>query len=193
MSASKSYAPPTAEISGSGYAAVLALGFCVNYGVFLYAHGFLTGQQYFEMKVPPSLVFAQVVAVVVAAIFGLRLWYRAWRSIDDGQARTSAGMAVGLMFVPIFNIYWVFVVVPGSAADYNALLERKSLALPRLPRWLFLVFVVLGLVSSLHSIPYFLVGPVAAIMGLVVVVKTCAAVNALVDSPSVVTTLFGGD
>ncbi len=52
------------------------------------------------------------------------LLYKCWKSIQDGNARTTPGKAVGLLFVPLLNLYWVFNVVPGFATDFNRYIQR---------------------------------------------------------------------
>src|SRR5688572_3268734 len=44
--------------------------------------------------------------LVIAAI--CVLLYKSWAAIRDGEARTSPAAAVGLSFVPFFNLYWIF-------------------------------------------------------------------------------------
>ena len=54
--------------------------------------------------------------------------YRAWYYIQDipGLARTTPGAAVGMLFIPFFNLYWIFNVFPGWATDYNRYLDAKG-------------------------------------------------------------------
>ncbi len=48
--------------------------------------------------------------------------YRMWKSIQwGGTARTGPGKALGLMLVPVFNIYWAYQAYWGFAQDYNRL------------------------------------------------------------------------
>lgn len=63
-------------------------------------------------------------AEIVAMCF---FWHRAWRSIQDGRARTTPGKAVGFMFIPVFNLYWAFVLLAGFAKDYNAFCRRHHI------------------------------------------------------------------
>ena len=46
-------------------------------------------------------------------------------SIQDGYARTTPGLAVGLMFIPVFNIYWQFVALKGLAEDFWSILKKE--------------------------------------------------------------------
>ena len=47
------------------------------------------------------------------------LVYALWKVIPPQRARTSPGMAVGLLFVPLFNLYWMFIVYYGLSNQMN--------------------------------------------------------------------------
>jgi hypothetical protein len=72
-------------------------------------------------------------AVVVLHV----LIYRAWRAIQDDATRTTPGKAVGYLFIPAYNMYWVFVALSGYAREYNLYLHRSGFGLPRLGRAVF--------------------------------------------------------
>lgn len=118
--------------------------------------------------------FAAIYATVVMCI----MVYKMWKAIQDGHARTTPGKAVGFMFIPFFNFYWVFQAYWGFSQDYNSYIERHSMATNRLPEGLFLAYAIFSVASS---VPY--VGMLASIPCLVIfiilVVKICDAVNAL--------------
>jgi hypothetical protein len=139
-----------------------------------------------DPQIPPALAFMQVIIGWAAIIVWLRLWYRAWAAIQDGHARTTPGRAVGFMFIPILNLYWFFVIVWGFAKSYNAYLERHSLDLPQLPEGLFLTSTVLvyASIGIGISLPFlgFIPGLICAVIGIIVLVKTCDAINGLIES-----------
>jgi hypothetical protein len=54
-----------------------------------------------------------------AGVLGLILLYKFWQVNQDGHASTTPGKAVGFMFIPIFNIYWLFRAFPGLSLDQN--------------------------------------------------------------------------
>lgn len=87
-----------------------------------------------------EFVFYPLVFVYSAAFW--LLWYAAWNSIQDGEARLSPGKAVGLALIPGFNFYWIFRAVPGFAFEYNELLLRHSLPLKKLKPGLFKFWTV---------------------------------------------------
>jgi hypothetical protein len=85
----------------------------------------------------PSRLF-----IVLAAVATIGLFYRAWKTIQDGHARTTPGKALGFSFIPVFNFYWIFVVMAGFASDFNDYLERHDLPGKPLPGWLFWIAAV---------------------------------------------------
>jgi hypothetical protein len=65
--------------------------------------------------------------LITALVLFCVLLYKAWNQIQDGHARTSAGKAVGFLFIPFFNLYWVFVAVYGLAWDLHRYVIRRRL------------------------------------------------------------------
>ena len=77
-------------------------------------------------------VFA-ILAMVGA--YGLMAWagvltymylYRAWKLIQPGNVRTTPGKAIGFLFIPFYNIYWMFVAIGGLPADWNRVMSSHS-------------------------------------------------------------------
>jgi hypothetical protein len=103
-----------------------------------------------DRKVDELLAFSwlPLLAVVVGTCM---LVYQSWSAIQDGQARTTPGRAVGFGFLPFFNLYWLFVVWPGFARDYNAYLTRHGIAGRPLPVGLYTAHAIL---TVLCAIPY---------------------------------------
>lgn len=84
---------------------------------------------------------------VIGAFLFLSLVYRMWARVQDGQARTTPGKATLFLFIPLFNIVWLFVVLVGYARDYNAYVERNAIgSAPRLSGGLMALFALLILV-----------------------------------------------
>ena len=65
-------------------------------------------------------------AGIGAAVFMYILLYKCWKLIPPDIARTTPGKAVGFCFIPIFNIYWIFVAVWGLGKDMNKALQRQG-------------------------------------------------------------------
>ena len=137
---------------------------------------------------PPLAMFGFMALASLPALFSMVVLfmfiYRMWASIQDGQARMTPGKAVGFCFIPLFNLYWMFPVFQGFAEDYNTYLARRGLHLQRLNDQLFLSYPIMVLFSA---IPYLgmLASPVALVILVLIISKTCDAVNALNHVPSV--------
>lgn len=124
-----------------------------------------------------SLILGALVLLYLVVVLWV-LMYKAWAAIQDGYARTTPGKAVGFMFIPFFNIYWIFQALHGFAKDYNTYLDRHGVSAPKLTEGLFLAICILTLVSL---VPF--LGILAALVNVVLVIivagKVCDAVNAL--------------
>jgi hypothetical protein len=136
---------------------------------------------------------AGVLLLLYSSIILLMLFYKIWDAIQDGWARTTPGKAIGLLFVPFFNIYWIFQVVWGFAADYNDCLKRHSLTVRRLPAGLFLAYCVLGLLGGMMPVgaglgtgilyAQMMVILVSYLLAVVIAAISCDAVNELPPLP----------
>jgi len=137
--------------------------------------------------------------VLYSGVIGFVLLYKVWAAIQDGHARTTPGKAVGYLFIPFFQLYWVFQAYWGYAKDYNSYITRHNISTSRLPEGLFLaycivpfvyVFVYTGvimwlsitmtdwLLATMALIFYVLAIPMLVI-GIIILVKLCDAVNNL--------------
>lgn len=64
--------------------------------------------------------------ILIGIISFYVLLYKAWASIQDGYAKTTPGKAVGYSFIPIFNIYWMFIAIGSWPAEYNNFNQRRG-------------------------------------------------------------------
>ena len=110
--------------------------------------------------------------ILVWSIMQMVFVHKMWSAINDGVTKPTPGAALGLLFVPFFSLYWVFVVWPGFATQYNAYLQRHRIAAPPLGQGLFVAGLLLSWVPLVGLIVW------AMILG-----KVCAAVNALAAPP----------
>ena len=131
----------------------------------------------------PGIVFLLlgVALSFIAAIVGYVILYKAWQAIQDGQPRTTPGKAVGFLFIPFYNFYWMFIAYWGWAKDRNAYISSKGLSLTPLPEKLYLAYPIIILCSG---IPY--VGSVTALASIVVFIIVCIqmidTVNGIYDA-----------
>ena len=145
----------------------------------LLAAAIFTRFEPYDRSAAIALLIWGAVAATYAAVVMLILCYRMWQSIYDNYARMSPGRAVGFLFIPLFNLYWIFQVLWGFAKDYNSYISRNSINTRRLPEGLFLAWVILPLTLA---IPYLNIAAAPAywVVSGIAVSKICDAVNALV-------------
>ena len=77
-----------------------------------------------------ALMFSVVLLIITVIIF--ILLYRFWNIIQSDKARTTPAKAVIFCLIPIFNIFWLYVVLPGLAKDMNKYCENNNLDVPKM-------------------------------------------------------------
>ena len=117
-----------------------------------------------------------------AILFGSSIWYlllyRAWAVIQDGNASTTPEKAVGFLFIPFYNFYWIFKAWYGFAQDYNRYIALHGLSAPKLGKSLFLAFCILFICSAVPFLSYLAGLPFLAIF-IITANKTIDTVNSL--------------
>ena len=131
-----------------------------------------------EIPVPTGLGIAGILYVIgliaslALSVLTLIYVYRAWKYIQDLPGVTSTpGKAIGFMFIPFFNLYWLFIAYWGWSKDYNRRRTMTNNDGPEASEGLFMVFCILTLIG----LSVFVFPPVMA--------KLCKAVNHLATSP----------
>lgn len=118
----------------------------------------------------------------VPIAFSVVMWYvliyKMWSAMPVGWGRTTPGKAVGFMFVPFFNVYWLFQVWWGWAQDYNRHASDQGGSLPRMSEGLALAMCILVFLTAIPLINLF-AGIALLIVQIMVVSKVIHCVNAL--------------
>ncbi|MFL6374422.1 MAG: hypothetical protein ACJ73D_07145 [Pyrinomonadaceae bacterium] len=151
-----------------------------------YIGGFLMSAVFFSIAPVPE---RQVTLAVICQMLGwvcligvaslwCHLYYKAWEAIQDGYARTTPAKAVGFLFIPFFMAYWWFQAIWGWAKDYNAYIDRHSIAAPRVSEGLFLAEVISRLCWIIPVVNVIAI-LVTLILNPIMMAKICNAVNAL--------------
>lgn len=102
-----------------------------------------------------SLLVGILVAVlgISSLVYWGYLMFRCWMLVQDsGCSRTTPGRAVGFCFIPLFNLYWIFVARIGLADEMNNYVQQRQIRAIGVNRNI----AVLSCVYNLFSI--FLVG-----------------------------------
>jgi hypothetical protein len=94
---------------------------------------------------------------LAAILYGSSIWYlllyKAWVVIQDGKASTTPEKAVGYIFIPLYDFYWVFRAWYGLARDYNRYVARYAFKAFKMREGLFLAFCILSICVPVLSIP----------------------------------------
>lgn len=136
------------------------------YVVCLVATGFLSGLASNRATVEAAPFVP--LPILVWSIMQMVLTYKMWAAINDGVTKPTPGAALGFLFIPFFSLYWIFVVWPGYATQYNAFVKRHNIAAPPLSQGFILCAMLLCWVP--------IVGIVLWAMN---ISRVCRAVNAL--------------
>jgi len=120
-------------------------------------------------------IYALLQFVFVHAVFNFLMLARMWCVIQDGQTTITVGRAIGFLFIPLFNIYWVFRVWRSFPTEYNNYIDRYSLPVPPLSDRVFVVYPILLLLAGILYLPLFAL----PFVFVAVISKTYDAVNAL--------------
>lgn len=167
---------PRGFVSRSGYATALYSLLGIPLLVLLVALGL-------DVRPQPGdsvwlLIVAFSIPVVLWTICFLAFLYRIWSALPADQARTTPARAVALLFVPIFNLYWVFPAIVGFARDFNAVRARRNLPEPALPVALFAAYPVLTILTLVPVVGVW-VTPLSFAALLAIVGRAADAANAL--------------
>ncbi len=91
-----------------------------------------------------GMLVAGGICLILSAVFFYMNLYRAWSCLRAGSPRTTPGMAVGMLFVPLYNLYWLFVAIAGLPKDWNRIVasydDLKNA--PRLSEGIFLAYCI---------------------------------------------------
>lgn len=88
---------------------------------------------------------------VIGALVCITAWlYQAWRLVLSEDEEYSPGLMVGLLFIPFFNLYWIFRAIPGLSLAIQNELCQLAPARSHNAGW------VVGLLACIFVlIPYF--------------------------------------
>lgn len=68
-----------------------------------------------------------LIPLILCIIFTAILHHKCWEAIPKEFARMTPGAAVGRLFIPFYNIYWVFPSIGGLGADCAMLAQSRGL------------------------------------------------------------------
>lgn len=125
---------------------------------------------------------------IYCAVIGFIFIHKMWSAIPRSMARTTPGRAVGLCFIPLFNLYWAFQVFHGWTRDFNDYNRRREVGAPAMPEGVALtlcILIIVGVVLNIAArvprsgaVPLvFLLAPVQLVLMAVFLNKACDGIN----------------
>lgn len=129
------YTAPTTDPTPTGgeYPATIVTGasFGKLIGLFAGAAGFIgigllviSGQENNLVIAGTSLCIIGCIILLILSILPYIYLYKAWKCLQPGGATVTPGKAVGFMFIPLFNYYWIFVALGGLPRQWNEIVSR---------------------------------------------------------------------
>lgn len=73
------------------------------------------------------VAFITIFIAIGGWFFGVMLLQQFWKIVPEDIARITPGKAVGFIFIPFFNFYWVFVAYFGLGKDMNEALRQRGI------------------------------------------------------------------
>jgi len=134
--------------------------------------GILTAWGMTDRKVTELLFFSWI-PIIPAAVFWCIFIFKAWKAIQDDHTVATPGKALGFMFIPFFNLYWLFIAIGSWGKEYNGFARRNKLNVEPMSEGVFIAWAVLIL------LPVPIANLVLTIIGLV---KMASGTNALADA-----------
>jgi hypothetical protein len=102
-----------------------------------------------SLKRTNTIVFLAGSLVEAGLLFAFT--YHLWKRINDGQNPITPGQALGLLFVPFFNYFWIFRVWAGYATALNSFRSRHGLP-GRVSKGIAVTFTISWLLASMLAV-----------------------------------------
>lgn len=165
------------------YAGSLAASFA--FGVLLIIVAVIGANFNAQKQVEPFVAILTVLAgisgfawLIIHTVFYFLILAKMYGAIQDGYTEVSVGKAIGFLFIPFFNIYWIFKVWGGFPTEYNSFIARNNLPVPEISNGIFIALPIVILLCS------FYIGVIALpFVMIAVIIKACDAVNAIEQAP----------
>lgn len=107
-----------------------------------------------ELGLPMAIVGLSLIPMLIGVILGIVYLYRGWVLLQPHTAVSTPGKAVGYLFIPLFNLYWVFIAYWRWSQEWNRLVAASP-SHPQAPRageGLFLGYAILSISGVLLGV-----------------------------------------
>lgn len=155
-------------------------GLMAGYGWLLASSGLMEGAETVsEVPAGPlALIMLSLIPLMIGGILSLICLYRAWVLLQPHTPHSTPGKAVGFLFIPLFNFYWIFVAYWRWSQEWNRVVANNPghPQAPRMNEGLFLTYAILN-VCGIIPVVGTLVGVAALVVFFVILKGMADAVN----------------
>jgi hypothetical protein len=135
---------------------------------------------HFAWGFPCCFIIVGIGGVIAGIVYGTMLLYKLWTLIPPDRAATTPGKAVGFIFIPIFNFYWIFISQYGLAKALNKELDSTRHS-SKMNEGLCLTSCILFCVSWIPVVDYFTIIP-NLVISVIVMIQFKNAGIAVIES-----------
>jgi hypothetical protein len=98
-----------------------------------------------------ALIFLGYACLLFSGILNCIYLYRAWKCLQPGGATVSPGKAIGFLFIPFFNIYWIFIAFGGLPRQWNTITSSfpNTKNAPRLSIGAFVCMLLIPIIGQI--------------------------------------------
>jgi hypothetical protein len=98
-----------------------------------------------------------LLTTIPTTVFQSLILHRGWSFVQDGKAVTTPGKAVGFLFVPFYNFYWIFIAYYGLMKEFNRIAVARGKGPERVTTGLALTYSILSVIPYVSFIvaPFF--------------------------------------
>ncbi|PQJ28856.1 DUF4339 domain-containing protein [Rubritalea profundi] len=114
---------PSTIVTGASFGKLI--GLFAGAIVFLIIGGLVAnGQTANHATAGTGIAIIGYIMLLILSILPYIYLYKAWRCLQPGGATITPGKAVGFLFIPLFNYYWIFVAMGGLPRQWNEIMDR---------------------------------------------------------------------
>lgn len=124
------------------------------------------------------VIAVAVILYIILIVLTLKYLYRCWLIVNTatgGYVKATPGQAVGFLFIPFFNLYWVYVAYYGWSQEYNKISAQHGWN-NQVPEGIFLTNCILQSCALIPLVNY-IVGLGQLVIGPIMIYHMCRTIN----------------
>lgn len=125
-------------------------------------------------------ILGMVQFIIVHSVYNFLMLSKMWGAIQDGKTEITTGKAIGYLFIPVFNLYWIFKVWGNFPNAYKQFAQRQRRQNAKISDGVFDFYPIFLLLCGVLVFPVLIL----PFVFMFIISKTCDAVNALENAAS---------